>query len=185
MTIQLAQFAQPGASPSEAAKPDSEHAALVAAVPASTGGYAEERTSRRLSEAPALWRVRVIADKPGALEKLARQLASVGARILSLHAHPHFRGVRNELVASAPAQVDASDLVAAALAAGTNDVRTWPTTARALVDSSTRTLALAAPVRENPRQRVDEIPDVAEMGTRPGLSEAAFRPGTGPRSSHH
>lgn len=111
------------------------------------------RTHRHLSEAAALWRVRVtLDDKPGALEKLAGQLAPLGAHILSLHVHRLARGVRDELVVAAPEHVHAADLVAAAHAAGTTDVHTWPTTALALVDGSTKALALAARVSENPSE---------------------------------
>jgi hypothetical protein len=45
--------------------------------------------------------------------------------------------------------------------------------------------ALGASVSDSPRERLPEIPDVAQFGNRPGLSEGAFRPGTGPRSSWH
>ena len=38
---------------------------------------------------------------------------------------------------------------------------------------------------ENPRAHPSEIPVVAEMGNRPGLSEAAFEPGTAPRWRHY
>jgi len=78
----------------------------------------------------------------------------------------------------------ASDLVAVALAAGTTEVRTRPTPL-ALVESSTTALTLAAPVSENPRERPSEIPVVVEIGNRPGLSEAAFQPGTGPCWNNH
>jgi hypothetical protein len=183
MTIQLPQSARPGVRPTESARPDGvEPAALVGAAPARTSRYAELRTYQRLSEAAGLSRVRVtVDDRREALEKLAGQLAPQGGKILSLAAHPNFRGVRNGLNVSAPEQVDASDLVAAAHAAGTTEVRAWPTTALALVYSSTRALALAAPVSENPREHPSEIPDVVEVGNPPGLSEAAFQPGTGPR----
>jgi len=39
--------------------------------------------------------------------------------------------------------------------------------------------------QENPHGHPSEIPVVAEMGNRPGLSEAAFEPGTAPRWRHH
>ena len=206
----------------------------------------ELRTHRRISEAAAVWRLRAIDDNPGALEKLAEQLAPLGAEIMSLHAHPHPGGVRNELVLSAPEQVQASDLVAAATAAGNVGVFAWPTTALALVDNSTKALALAARVSESPSElplataelldaqvvadhlsitrrragghgphegelrlptpstglfiisrhepftpaesarasRLAEIAEIAEIRNRPGLTEAAFQPGTGPRPSH-
>lgn len=105
------------------------------------------RSARRLSEAPALRLVRVtVEDKLGAPEKLEGQSASPGAKILSLAAHPNFRGQRNELDASAPDQAYASNMVAPAGAAGTIDVRSLPTTAL----SYSKTLALVTPVAETP-----------------------------------
>lgn len=205
------------------------------------------RTHRRINEAAAVWRLRAtFDDKPSALEKLAGQLAPLGAEIMSLKAHPHSRGIRNELVVSAPKHVQASDLVAAAIAAGTVGVLAWPTTALALVDNSTKALALAARVSESPGElphataelldahlvadhvrvtrhqagghgphevelriptpwtglfvisrhepftpaesarasRLAEIAEIAAIRDRPGLSEAAFQPGTGPRLCH-
>lgn len=95
-------------------------------------------TQRRSNEAAVVWRLRAtFDDKPGALEKLAGQLAPLGAEIVSLKEHRHARGIRNELVLSAPEHVQAS-----------------------------------------------EIAEIAAIRNRPGLSEAAFQPGTGPRSSH-
>ena len=73
----------------------------------------------RLREATTVWRVRVtVDDKPGVLEKFAGELGPLGAEILTLHAHYAFRGVRKELVVSAPEHLKWSDLVAAAHAAG-------------------------------------------------------------------
>jgi hypothetical protein len=67
-----------------------------------------------------VWRVRVtVDDKPGVLEKFAGQLGPLGVEILSLHAHPHSRGVGKELVVSASEYLQWSGLVAAAHAAGT------------------------------------------------------------------
>jgi hypothetical protein len=78
------------------------------------------RTHGRLSEATTVWRVRVtVDDKPGVLEKFAGQLGPLGAEILSLHAHPHSRWVRKELVVSASEHLQWSDLVVAAHAVGT------------------------------------------------------------------
>jgi hypothetical protein len=62
------------------------------------------------------------------------------------------------------------------------DVQSWSTTAPALVDGSTK--ALTVSVSEKPGRRLTEIQDVAEIGNRPGLCEAAFQPGAGRRSSH-
>jgi hypothetical protein len=85
------------------------------------------------------------------------------------------------LVAS---DLGASDLVAVGLAAGPTKVRALPTPL-ALLESSATSLTRAAPVSENPRERPGENPVVVEIGNRPGLSEAAFQPGTGPRWNHH
>ena len=140
------------------------------------------RSARRLSEAPALRLVRVtVEDKLGAVENPRGQSAPPSAQILSLHAHPNFRGQRNEPDVSTPDQANASNRVAPARPTGTIDVRSLPTTAL----SYRKTLALVTPVAENPREHLCEIPDVAEIDDRPGLSEAAFQPGTGPRPSHH
>ena len=74
-----------------------------------------------------------------------------------------FRGVRNDLgVCAGP-----------------------PIAALALVHSSTAALALRVSVSDSPGARLSEIREVAEPGSRQGLSEAAFQPGTGPRSSWH
>jgi hypothetical protein len=146
----------------------------------------ELRIHRHLCEAAALWRARAtVRETPGALNKLSNQLAPLGAEILSLQAHPNFRGVRNELAVSTREQVHACDLFAAAHAAGSIHAQAWPITPLALVDSSTEALHLATSVSDNPRERLSEIREVAELGNRPGLSEAAFQPGTGPRSSWH
>ena len=107
------------------------------------------------------------------LERRSGKSASAGAQILSLDSHPDFCRVRNELVDLAPDHADASKMAAAAHPAGATNVR-W-----------TRTLALVAPVSENPTGHLCEIRDVVEIDTRPGLSEAAFQPGTGPRPRHH
>jgi hypothetical protein len=60
-------------------------------------------------------------------------------------------------------------------------LRPW----RVAVEDSTEALALGTPVSDNPRERLSEFREVAELGNRPGLSEAAFQPGTGPRWSQH
>jgi hypothetical protein len=51
------------------------------------------------------------------LEKFAGQLGPLGAETLSLHAHPHSRGVAKARVVSVPEHLRWSDLVAAAHAA--------------------------------------------------------------------
>jgi hypothetical protein len=90
------------------------------------------------------------------------------------------------LVGAAPARTSrCAELRTSAHAVGTTEVRASPTGALALVYSSTTALALAAPVSENPREHPSEVPDVGEIGSRPGLSDAAFEPGTGPRWGHH
>ncbi|MEP7369128.1 MAG: hypothetical protein ABI662_05700 [Dermatophilaceae bacterium] len=77
--------------------------------------------------------------------------------------------------------------VAAVHPVGATAVRSRPSTPLALVYSSAKTpLRLVVPVSENPGEHLCEIPDAAGIDHhRPGLTEAAYQPGTGPRPGHH
>ena len=67
----------------------------------------ELRTRDRIDAAPALWRIRVrLADRPGALETLAKHLAR-DANILTVHVHELEDAVLDELVVAAPAEITA------------------------------------------------------------------------------
>jgi hypothetical protein len=122
----------------------------------------ELRVHGHLCEAAALWRARAtVRATPGALNKLGNQLAPLGAEILSLQAHPNFRGVRNALAFSTREQVHACNLFAAAHAVGSIHMQAWPITPLALVNSSTDALHLATSVSDNPRERLSEIREVA------------------------
>ncbi|WP_241983390.1 amino acid-binding protein [Cryobacterium tagatosivorans] len=119
------------------------------------------RRRRKLDTSPALWRVRtVLADAPGALERLTHGLARLEANILSIHVHPVSAGVLDELVLSAPGDLTEDDLFVAVEAGGGRSTRLWPTTAVALTDGQTRALTLAARVAENPG---DLGPAIAEL----------------------
>jgi hypothetical protein len=111
------------------------------------------RTHRLLSEAAALWRVWVIVDdKPDPLENLVGQLGPLGAENPEpASASPLPSGTERARYLR-PRTRPGSDLVAAVHASGTTDVHIWPTTALALVDNSTKALALAARVSENPSE---------------------------------
>jgi hypothetical protein len=153
------------------------------------GGWLHEPeppTHRRRSDSAKLWSTRVaVGENPGVLEKLPGQLTPTDSEILSLQAHPNFRGGRNELGVSARERVLASDMFAAAHAAGTIHGQAWTITALAPVDGSSEALALGTSFSDNPLERLCEIREVPELGNRPGLSEAAFQPGTGARSIRH
>lgn len=143
------------------------------------------RAHERLSAAGHLWRVRVsVDDEPGALERLAHQFAQLEANILDLRVHPIDRAVRDEFVVATPEGVQDRHLMAAALAAGAEDVQIWPTTDLALVDGPTRALALAARVTEEPGELALAVAELlgADVrtepvtgGTRPAL-QGSSRP---------
>ncbi len=119
------------------------------------------RRRRKLDTSPALWRVRtVLAEEPGALQRLSRALAGLEANILSIHVHPVADGVLDELVLSAPGDLAEEELSAAVELSGGRQTRLWPTTPVALTDGQTRALALAARVAGNP----GELPQaIAEL----------------------
>ncbi|APE36465.1 amino acid-binding protein [Nocardia mangyaensis] len=140
----------------------------------------ELRHRDRIDAAPTLWRIRVrLADRPGALETLAAQLAHREANILTVHVHQLEDAVLDELVVSAPAEITAHGITAAVVQAGGSGVRVWPATVLSLIDGQTKALAIAARIVGDP----DELPlAVAELlGARylaPG-TPAAIDPGEG------
>lgn len=119
------------------------------------------RHRNRLVEAPALWRARVIlADRPGALEKITHRLAGLNVNILAIHVHTVSTGSLDELVLSAPGGLAERDIVDALSAPGNAVVGVWPTTPLALVDGQTRALSLATCIARDP----DALPEsLAEM----------------------
>jgi len=119
------------------------------------------RRKRTLEASPALWRVRtVIADETGSLERVTRGLARQGVNILSIHVHPVEGGVLDELVLSAPGELDEDDLLAVVAASGGRQTRVWPTTSVDLTDGQTRALTLAARVAANPGELPQAIADL-------------------------
>jgi hypothetical protein len=143
----------------------------------------EIRAQERLTEAAALWRIRVtVGDGPGALEGITHGLAGLNASILGLHLHPLEHGSRDEFVVSAPEDVRADDLVAAVEEAGGSETHVWPTSALALVDGQTKALNLAARVTANPGElplAVAELlgaQDVTDQVRRAGSERAPHGP---------
>jgi hypothetical protein len=111
------------------------------------------RRATRTREADRLWRVRTrVSDEPGALQALTERLEVLGVNILDLQVHPFAEGALDELVVSTTDEVEASDLVEAAIAAGGVDTLVLPTTARALADGQTRALSLAIRVAADPAE---------------------------------
>ncbi|MFD6395171.1 amino acid-binding protein [Nocardia sp. NPDC060249] len=131
----------------------------------------ELRHRDRIDSAPALWRIRVrLADRPGALETLAKHLAHRDANILTVHVHQLEDAVLDELVVAAPAEVTAHAITSAAEHAGGSGVRVWPATVLSLIDGQTKALAIAARIVGDP----DELPlAVAEL-----LGARYLAPGT-------
>jgi hypothetical protein len=79
------------------------------------------RSRNRLLASPSLWRLRaVVPDRPGALERLAAELAR-----LDVHVHPLERGALDELVVAAPTSLTTDALVAAVRGARAHDVQVW------------------------------------------------------------
>lgn len=138
------------------------------------------RRRRKLETSPALWRVRtVLADEPGALERLTRGLARLDANILGMHVHPVAGGVLDELVLSAPGDLTDDDLLATLESSGGRGSRLWPTTSVALTDGQTRALTLAARVAGNPAELPQAIAELlrAELVVdAPGTSVGLARP---------
>ncbi|MEV6214035.1 amino acid-binding protein [Nocardia sp. NPDC051833] len=131
----------------------------------------ELRHRDRIDEAQALWRIRVrLADRPGALETLAKHLAHREANILTVHVHQLEDAVLDELVVAAPEGVTVHSLTAAVVQAGGSGVRVWPATVLSLIDGQTKALAIAARIVGDP----DELPlAVAEL-----LGARYLAPGT-------
>lgn len=119
------------------------------------------RHRNRLADAPALWRARVIlADRPGALDRITHKLAGLNVNILAIHVHAVSTGCLDELVLSAPGELIKRDLLDALSGPGNEVVGIWPTTPLALVDGQTRALGLATRIAGDP----DELPgSIAEM----------------------
>lgn len=142
----------------------------------------ELRCRDRIDEAPALWRIRVrLADRPGALETLAKHLADCEANILTVHVHQLEGAVLDELVVAAPAQIGEHAITAAVVRAGGGRVGVWPASVLSLIDGQTKALSIAARIVDEP----DELPlAVAELlGARylaPGAPDSAD-PGDGTR----
>lgn len=131
----------------------------------------------RLGQAESLWRLRVtVDDQPGALQRIAAQLAQLNANILGLHVHPVPGGARDELVVATSDPVRADDLSRAVQAGGGHTVHVWPTSALALVDGQTKALSLAARVTEDP----SELPLAAAE-----LLDARVRPRSTPSRGPH
>ncbi len=111
------------------------------------------RRRRAIVAAPALWRARaVVQDRPGSLQKMARELAGLGTNILSIHVHPVPDGVLDEFVLSAPANVPEDHLLRALRTGGGVRARVWPTTALAMADGQTGALSLAVRVAADPAE---------------------------------
>ncbi|SFM03276.1 amino acid-binding protein [Nocardia asteroides NBRC 15531] len=133
----------------------------------------ELRHRHHITEAQALWRIRVrLADRPGALETLAKHLAQRDANILTVHVHQLEDAVLDELVVAAPAEVTTHTLTSAVVQAGGSGVRVWPATVLSLIDGQTKALSIAARIVGDPA----ELPlAVAEL-----LGARYLAPGTPP-----
>lgn len=119
------------------------------------------RTREEFHAAEALWRVRLtLRDEPGALGRVAHELTTLRASILTLHVHLLEDGVMDEIVVGCSASLSGESLLEAVSRGGGTDVRIWATTALSLVDGQTRALNLAARVAQHP----EELPGaVAEL----------------------
>ncbi|MFB7875755.1 amino acid-binding protein [Nocardia sp. NPDC056064] len=131
----------------------------------------ELRHRDRIDGAPALWRIRVrLADRPGALETLAKHLAQREVNILTVHVHQLEDAVLDELVVAAPAEVTVHSITSAVVQAGGSGVRVWPASVLSLIDGQTKALTIAARIVGDP----DELPlAVAEL-----LGARYLAPGT-------
>lgn len=143
------------------------------------------RAQDHLLQAESLWRVRVtLRDAPGELEAVAAGIAHLGASVLDLSVHPLARGVRDEIVVSAPPGVSRDDLVRAVSLDGAADVRVWPTTPMALVDATTRALNAAARVALSPEHLTATIAELLEAEVVESQSGPAARHGLGAADPH-
>ena len=125
------------------------------------------RRRRLLHESAARWRVRTLTDDGAeGQEKLARGVAGAGADILVSRRHHVAGRVLDELIVASPDTVTHADLLAAAGAGDSRDVRVWPATALAVADGQTKALALALRVAEGPDElalAVAELLDAAPI----------------------
>ena len=135
------------------------------------------RARDALHAADNLWRVRVtLPDEPEALGAVVASLGALGVDVLDVEEHVLSRGVRDELVVSAPDSVSENDLARAVAAAGGRNGHVWPTTALALVDSPTKALSLAARVAEDPDELPHAAADLLGARTVTGSTAAAGSP---------
>ena len=141
------------------------------------------RAQDHLLRAESLWRVRVtLRDTPGELEAVAAAIAHLGASVLDLSVHPLARGVRDEIIVSAPPDVTREHLVRAVSLEGAADVRVWPTTPMALVDATTRALNAAVRVALSPESLATTLAELleAEVVESPSGTLAGPGPSAGP-----
>ena len=126
---------------------------------------------KNLHRAHSLWRARtILADRPGALERITHALSCLDINILSIHVHPVRDGVLDEFVLATPGGLTEQDLLDALVAGGGSSPRVVRTTPIALVDGQTRALSLAARIAGNPSELPLAVADLlsAEIVSEPG-----------------
>ncbi|HET7735167.1 MAG TPA: GNAT family N-acetyltransferase [Nocardioidaceae bacterium] len=115
-----------------------------------------------------LWRVRTtLADRPGALARLATSCGEAGANILALQIFPGVHAVTDELVLSTPDEWGTADVAAIVEDAGGGEVTVATCTPHALVDGPTNYLLAARHVVEDPASievALTELLDGVEPG---------------------